>query len=37
VIADMDRRGSVGSRRGGLCVHDGKPTMRISRLPLPQT
>jgi hypothetical protein len=37
VIADMDGRSSVGSRRGGLCVHDGKPTMRISRVPLPPT
>jgi hypothetical protein len=23
VIADMGGLGSVGSRRGGLCVHDG--------------
>jgi hypothetical protein len=37
VIADMDGPGSVGSRRGWLCVHGGKPTMRISRVPLPPT
>jgi hypothetical protein len=37
VIADMDGLASFGSRRGRLCVHGGKPTMRISRLPLPQT
>jgi hypothetical protein len=35
VIADMDRLGSFGSRRGSVCVHDGKPIMRISRVPLP--
>jgi len=35
VIADMDGLSPIGSRRGGVCVHDGKPTMRISRLPLP--
>jgi hypothetical protein len=37
VIADMGGLGSVGSRRGRLCVHGAKPTMRISRLPLPPT
>jgi hypothetical protein len=37
VIADMDGLGTVGSRRGGMCVHGGKPTMRISQLPLPPT
>jgi hypothetical protein len=37
VIADMDGLGWLGSRRGRLCVHGGKPTMRISRLPLPLT
>jgi hypothetical protein len=37
VIADMGGFGSVGSRRGGLCVHEAKPTMRISCLPLPPT
>jgi hypothetical protein len=36
VIADMDGLGAVGSRRSGLCVHGGKPTMRISRIPLRQ-
>jgi hypothetical protein len=25
VIADMDRLGWFGSRRGSVCVHDGKP------------
>jgi hypothetical protein len=37
VIADMGGLGSVGSRRGRLSVHGAKPTMRISRLPLPST
>jgi hypothetical protein len=37
MIADMDRLNSVGTRRGGLCVHGGKSTMRISRIPLPHT
>jgi hypothetical protein len=37
VIADMDGLDTVGSRRGRLCVHGGKPTMRISRVPLPPT
>jgi hypothetical protein len=35
VIADMDGLGSFGSRRCSMCVHTGKPTMRISRVPLP--
>ena len=30
VIADMDGLGSFGSRRGSMCVHGEKPTMRIS-------
>jgi hypothetical protein len=34
VIADMDGLGSFGSRRGSMCVHGGKPTMRISPIPL---
>jgi hypothetical protein len=34
VIADMDGLGSFGSRRGSMCVHGGKPTMRISSIPL---
>jgi hypothetical protein len=34
VIADVDGLGTVGSRRGGLCVHGGKSTMQISRIPL---
>jgi hypothetical protein len=37
VIADMGGLNPFGSRRGRLCVHDGKPTMRISRVPLPLT
>jgi hypothetical protein len=37
VIADMDGLGTFGSRRGSMCVHAGKPTMRISWLPLPAT
>ena len=35
VVADMDGLGSFGSRRGSMCVHGGKPTMRISSIPLP--
>jgi hypothetical protein len=34
MIADMDRLGLFGSRRGSMCVHGGKPTMRISFIPL---
>jgi hypothetical protein len=34
MIADMDGLGSFGSRRGSMCVHGGKPTMRIYWLPL---
>jgi hypothetical protein len=34
MIADMDGLGSFGSRRGSMCVHGGKPTMRISSIPL---
>jgi hypothetical protein len=34
VIADMKGLGSFGSGRGSMCVHGGKPTMRISRIPL---
>jgi hypothetical protein len=37
VVADMDGLGSLGSRRGGVWVHGGKPTMQISQLPLPRT
>jgi hypothetical protein len=37
VIADMSGLGSVGLRRGGLYVHDAKPTTRISCVPLPLT
>jgi hypothetical protein len=37
VFADMDGTGSFGARRGRFCVHGAKPTMRISRLPLPRT
>jgi hypothetical protein len=37
VIADMDGLDSFSSCRGGVCVHGGKPTMRISRVPLPPT
>jgi hypothetical protein len=34
VIADMGGFDAVGSIRGRGCVHGGKPTMRISRVPL---
>jgi hypothetical protein len=34
VIADMVGFRSFGSRRGSMCVHGGKPTMRISSIPL---
>jgi hypothetical protein len=34
VIADMDGLGSLGAGCGSMCVHGGKPTMRISWLPL---
>ena len=34
VVADMNGFGSFGSRRGSMCVHGGKPTMRISSIPL---
>ena len=34
VITDMDGLGSFGSRRGSMCVHGGKSTMRISSIPL---
>jgi hypothetical protein len=37
VIADMDGLNSLSSYRGGVCVHGGKPIMRISRVPLPPT
>jgi hypothetical protein len=37
VIADMDGVGFLGARRGSMCVHAGKPTMRVSQLPLPPT
>jgi hypothetical protein len=34
VIADMGWFASIGSRRGSLCVHGGKSSMRISCFPL---
>src|SRR5262249_11508309 len=34
VIADMEGLCSFGSRRGSMCVHGMKPTMRISPVPL---
>jgi hypothetical protein len=34
MIADMVGFRSFGSRRGSMCVHGGKPTMRISSIPL---
>jgi hypothetical protein len=37
VIADMGGLGSLGSGRGSLCIHGGKPITRISRHPLPPT
>jgi hypothetical protein len=37
VIADMGGFYAIGSRRRSLCVHGGKPTTRISRVPLPPT
>src|SRR6185312_14860836 len=36
MVADMDGLGSFGSRRGSMCVHGEKPTMRISSIPLRQ-
>ena len=37
VIADMGGLGSFRSSRGGVCIHGGKPTMRIFCIPLPLT
>jgi hypothetical protein len=34
VIADMGGPGLVGSRRSGVWVHGGKPSMRFSHVPL---
>jgi hypothetical protein len=34
MIADMRGLGAVGTRGGSVCVHDGKPIMRISCIPL---
>jgi len=34
VLADMDGLASLGARRGGLCVHGGKPITRMSAVPL---
>jgi hypothetical protein len=34
VIAEVIGPRSFGSRRGSMCVHGGKPTMRISSVPL---
>jgi hypothetical protein len=35
MIADVGGLGSLSTCRGGVCVHGGKPTMQISRIPLP--
>jgi hypothetical protein len=34
MIANMDGLVSFGSGRGSMCVHGGKPIMRISSVPL---
>jgi hypothetical protein len=36
MIADMRGLGALGSRGGSVSVHDGKPIMRISHVPLRQ-